>query len=257
MANRLLCIFAHPDDESYGPAGGIRKTAREGGLVRVVCATRGEAGSIGISKSYSPHNLGRVRQAEMLLAARVLEVETVFLGFPDRHVPEVPEAVALPLIVREIRLFRPQAILAFHPNGISGHPDHKAMTGLARAAFDAAADPAFPVSGTGIPAEPWAAGRLWYYALTRSRARAVEHFRSIEFIEETDVDLTLDVSGEVARKHEACLAHGTQRGFYQQLMGASEGIDRYWAVEHYALGAWSGVRPESPLTGFFAPEAGP
>jgi LmbE family N-acetylglucosaminyl deacetylase len=248
-----MCAFAHPDDESYGPAATIREVSgRIDGRVRLVIATRGEAGSLGISKQYSPGELARVRQFEMLKAARILEAEVVFLGYPDRHVPDVGEARAVGDLVREIRQFRPHVIVTFHPNGISGHEDHKAMTRYATAAFHAAADPAFKVSngnGGREAEEPWLTSRLFYYGFAKSRARAIEHVRSLQTIDDAEVDLTIDATPHVARKQAACLAHGTQITLYEQLRQAIGGLDLFWSREHHVLGAWTGDRPETPISG--------
>ena len=43
---RLLAIFAHPDDESLACGGTLARCADAGVEVTLVCATRGEAGSI-------------------------------------------------------------------------------------------------------------------------------------------------------------------------------------------------------------------
>ena len=42
----LLGIFAHPDDETFGPGGTLAKYAREGVDVHVAIATDGAAGSV-------------------------------------------------------------------------------------------------------------------------------------------------------------------------------------------------------------------
>ena len=38
----LVCIFAHPDDEAFGPAGSIAKFASERD-VYIICVTNGDA----------------------------------------------------------------------------------------------------------------------------------------------------------------------------------------------------------------------
>jgi LmbE family N-acetylglucosaminyl deacetylase len=197
-----------------------------------------------------PHDLGRIRQGELFQAAGILNSEVVVHGFPDKRVEEVDPALAVELLVDEIRAFRPHVLLAFHPNGISAHPDHKAMTRHARAAFDASGDSGFRPR-TGRPGhEPWQPDRLYYYSLTKSRAEAVQHFRTIQSVDDSEVDLALDVSAEVPRKHAACMAHGTQLEFYYQLQSALGGIDRFWSVEHHIVGAQSGRRPDR-LTDLF------
>jgi LmbE family N-acetylglucosaminyl deacetylase len=51
---RLLCVFAHPDDECLGPGGAIAQCVLKGVEVFVTTFTAGEAGSIGISRSLAP-----------------------------------------------------------------------------------------------------------------------------------------------------------------------------------------------------------
>ena len=47
---RLLCVFAHPDDESMGMGGTLAKYAAEGVETHLVCATRGERGWFGTAE---------------------------------------------------------------------------------------------------------------------------------------------------------------------------------------------------------------
>lgn len=236
MLGRLLAIFAHPDDESYGPAGTIVEAASLGCGVRVITATRGEAGSLGISRQYEPHHLARIRQAELLEAARILGAEAVVLGWADKGVAAVDPEVATAVLVREIRQFRPDSILTFHPNGLSGHPDHIAITGFAIPAFQLAADAAWrPEVG-----RAWTTPRLWYYAIPESKARAVAHFRELRAIPDADVSETLDVSRHVVRKETACMAHVTQREFLRQLQDARGGLPAFWGAEHLVLAGREG-----------------
>jgi len=228
MFGRLLAIFAHPDDESYGPAGTLVEATRSGQAVRVVIATRGEAGSLGISKQYEPHELARIRQKELHDAAAILGVESLILGWPDKGVNAVDPDSAVATLVREIRLFRPDSLLTFHPNGLSGHPDHIAMTGLALAAERASADPSFrPELGAA-----WATPDHWHYAIPESKALAVSHFRQMRAVPDNAVDEMLDVSRFTTRKEQACLAHVTQRDFHRQLLDARGGLHEFWSREH-------------------------
>lgn len=42
MKNKLVCVFAHPDDEAFGPGGTIAKFSKTH-AVYILCITRGEA----------------------------------------------------------------------------------------------------------------------------------------------------------------------------------------------------------------------
>ena len=239
MLGRLLAIFAHPDDESYGPAGTIVEARARGGAVRVITATRGEAGSLGISKQYEPHELARIRQGELSAAARVMDFDSVVLGWPDKGVGAVDHGVAIGTLVRDIRLFRPDSLLTFHPNGLSGHPDHIATTALVMEAEGLSARPDWrPELG-----EAWTVGRHWHYAIPESKAAQVAHFRRIHAVPDSDVDETLDVSPHTFRKESACLAHVTQRAFLDQLRGARGGIHDFWGLEHLVRAGQNGTAP--------------
>ena len=74
-SKRLMFVFPHPDDESFGPGGSIAKYAREGVAVHYVCATRGEVGSVEpeMLKPYehlpADQRLGALRGQELRCAA--------------------------------------------------------------------------------------------------------------------------------------------------------------------------------------------
>src|SRR5438552_16521165 len=100
MANKLklMCILAHPDDESLGMGGILAKYAAEGIETYLVTATRGERGWFG-SESDNPglEALGRMREAELFAAADVLGIRRVnFLDYIDGELDQADptEAVA-------------------------------------------------------------------------------------------------------------------------------------------------------------------
>jgi LmbE family N-acetylglucosaminyl deacetylase len=41
---KLLAVFAHPDDEAFGPGGTLARYAYQGVEIHLLCATRGEGG---------------------------------------------------------------------------------------------------------------------------------------------------------------------------------------------------------------------
>ena len=68
---RLMCVLAHPDDESLGTGGTLAKCAAEGVATYLVTATRGELGRFGDSKERpGPDIVGKAREAELLAAAK-------------------------------------------------------------------------------------------------------------------------------------------------------------------------------------------
>ena len=109
---RLLGVMAHPDDESLGFGGSLAKYAAEGMETFLVTATRGEAGRFGAAgKGHDPEEVGRVREAELRAAAKVLGVSEVsVLGWPDGGLDRVPAATAIREMVSHIRRIRPDVV---------------------------------------------------------------------------------------------------------------------------------------------------
>lgn len=159
---RLLGVMAHPDDESLGFGGALAKYGTEGVETFLVTATRGEAGRFfGVGKGHDPAEVGRVREQELRVAAKVLGVSEVsVLGWPDGGVDRVPTENAIREIVSHIRRIRPDVVVTFGPEGAYGHPDHIAVSQFAMAAAVCAADPAYSVGGSA----PHRVAKFYYMA---------------------------------------------------------------------------------------------
>jgi len=180
---RLMCVHAHPDDESSKGAATMARYSREGVDVLVVTLTDGSRGSILNPAMDRPEVLAditNVRAAEMDRAREILGVRQVFLGFVDSGLPEGDPLPPLPegcfglgdleeqarALVRVIREHRPHVMTTYDENGGYPHPDHIRCHEVSVAAFEAAGDPdRFPDAG-----EPWQPLKL-YYNLTFHRSR--------------------------------------------------------------------------------------
>jgi LmbE family N-acetylglucosaminyl deacetylase len=139
---RLMCVLAHPDDESLGTGGALAKYATEGVATYVVTATRGERGRFD-DKGTKPglEVVGRTREAELHAAARELGVREVsLLGYMDGELDSADSVEAAEKIAAHIRRVRPQVVVTFDPFGAYGHPDHIAISQFTAAAVTRAAD---------------------------------------------------------------------------------------------------------------------
>lgn len=149
MSQTLLVIFAHPDDESFGPGGTLAKYAAEGIAVHLICATRGEAGESDLADLGACEDLARRREQELRRAADILGLTEVhLLGYYDSGMAgspanQHPRALvqADPDVLAEqvadlMRRLRPQVVLTFDPFGGYGHPDHIALHRATVAAFE-------------------------------------------------------------------------------------------------------------------------
>ncbi|NOZ05366.1 MAG: hypothetical protein GXP41_03290 [Chloroflexi bacterium] len=174
---KLLAVFAHPDDESFGTGGTLAHYAAQGVHTGLVCATRGEVGEISDPALATRETLAQVREDELRCAAQTLGVGELFVldyrdsGMAGTSENEDPRSLVraaseqvVGRLVGIIRKFRPQVVITFEPNGGYGHPDHIAIHRHTVAAFHAAGDPSqYPDQGT-----PWQAERLMYTAIPRS-----------------------------------------------------------------------------------------
>ncbi len=138
-----MAIVAHPDDIEFSCVGTLARWARAGCRVCYVLCTSGDVGIAepGMTRSRA----AEIREAESLTAAGVAGVsDVVFLREPDGML--VPTLELRKKLVREIRRFRPEAVITGDPTIVwSGedyinHPDH-------RAAAQAALDAVFPAAG--------------------------------------------------------------------------------------------------------------
>ena len=135
----LLAVFAHPDDESIMMGGTLAFYARRGVEVHVLCATRGEWGSISDSSLASRENLGAVREIELQNACEILGANLLgFLDCPDGNVNETNWRETEEKIVKAIRRTRPQVVVTFGPDGFYWHPDHIAIGSITTQAFASA-----------------------------------------------------------------------------------------------------------------------
>jgi LmbE family N-acetylglucosaminyl deacetylase len=66
---KLMCVLAHPDDESLGFGGTLARYGAEGVETQLVIATRGQAGWSSPDPRPDPDEIGRIRAAELRAAA--------------------------------------------------------------------------------------------------------------------------------------------------------------------------------------------
>jgi LmbE family N-acetylglucosaminyl deacetylase len=121
----ILAVFAHPDDESLSCGGTLARLADAGARVVLLCASRGESGSVSDPLLVAASDLGRVRSEELREAARTLGIADVLIfDHPDGELrwEDVPELHAE--IVSAIRQYRPDGVITFAEDGLYWHLDH-------------------------------------------------------------------------------------------------------------------------------------
>lgn len=163
---KLMCILAHPDDESLATGGILARYAAEGIETYLLAATRGERGWFGDPAEYpGPKALGRLREAELRAAAARLGLrEVAFLDYQDGDLDQASPTEVIGKLVTHLRRVRPQVVVTFDPNGVYGHPDHIAISQFTQAAVVAAADPGYGQAELQLPHR---VSKLYYRIFTR------------------------------------------------------------------------------------------
>jgi LmbE family N-acetylglucosaminyl deacetylase len=126
MSHRtLLGVWAHPDDEAYTSAGLMAEFRRRGDRVVVVTATLGEHGT-GDPKRWPPRRLAALRYTELRNSLATLGVDELhILGYEDG---DCAAHDGTDVIARHITAVEPDVIVTFGLEGMTGHPDHRAVS---------------------------------------------------------------------------------------------------------------------------------
>jgi LmbE family N-acetylglucosaminyl deacetylase len=140
MPPRVACVVAHPDDDTYGAGGSLALHAGAGLELVVAMTTSGEAGLIADATLATRETLGRVREEEDRAAWRALGLDPTihFLRHPDGGVAAVPREQLVAEYLSILQEARPDVVITFGPDGVTGHADHVGVGAAATAAFHAA-----------------------------------------------------------------------------------------------------------------------
>jgi LmbE family N-acetylglucosaminyl deacetylase len=136
----ILGVWAHPDDDIYLSAGLMALGVERGERVVDVTATRGEGGSLD-EERWPPSSMADVRTKELLRSLEILGVEEHrFLEGPVDVDMQTPLDEVGATQVREIVAdVRPDTVLTFGPDGMTGHEGHKSVCRWVTDAFHEAA----------------------------------------------------------------------------------------------------------------------
>jgi LmbE family N-acetylglucosaminyl deacetylase len=134
VPGRLAVVVAHPDDDTYACAATVARHAADPRFRFVlVHATSGEAGEISDPSLATRETLGAVREAEDRRSWITLGREPDrhdWLRYPDGGLASVPFEDLVGAIESILSEERPDVVLTFGLDGITGHPDH-IVTGAA------------------------------------------------------------------------------------------------------------------------------
>lgn len=128
MKKIIFGIFAHPDDEAFGPAGALLMATKSGAELHLITLTSGQNGA-------NPDNapdLGKRRIDEWNRAADLLGAfSRTHLGFTDGKLGNIVMLQAVEKIDRIVdQIVNSHQIpveiefMTLDPNGLTGHIDH-------------------------------------------------------------------------------------------------------------------------------------
>lgn len=242
----ILGVWAHPDDEAYLSANLMAAARDAGQRVVVATATFGEHGTPD-PDAWPPQRLAQVRAHELTASLAVLGVtEHHWLGFADGGCADADSA-GIDAVAELIADVQPATIVTFGPDGMTGHPDHRAVSRWTTAAWRAAGCPGRLLYATVTPGfhAEWQAVNdrigLWLYGPG-------------PVTDADDLALVVRADGHALdRKLVALRAQATQTSGLIETLG-EDTYRRWWATEMF-VAAPPVESAEPPRTGAHPTEA--
>lgn len=231
-------MFAHPDDESLSCGGTLARLSDGGARVVLLCASRGERGSV--TGPAFDDSLGRNRTRELAAAAGVLGISDILqLDHPDGELRWAGVAELHAHIVMAIQYYAPAAVITFGDDGLYWHQDH---IGVYERTFTAVRS-----LGAGAPA-------LYHVTMPPDALRGVEDLATSRGWVRPACGLwsltpdafgdaakpptfTVVVNNWVSRKLDAIRCHRSQEGLGHPFDKVTSDEARRWlGIEHFHRG---------------------
>jgi LmbE family N-acetylglucosaminyl deacetylase len=247
----MMVVVAHPGDEAFGFGGAIASAAAEGAYVVVVCVTRGWYDSRLAEKSPAPggknrdvkldaltwRNLDTVREDELRRSVAVLGVRVVrMLDYVEGDLDRADFDHLVGRIVEPIRMHRPEVILSFGPDGVTGDTDHVVLSRAVRAAYDRAARPLAYEDDIEEDQVAWRAAKLYQLVVPPSAVGLLGERAPAEYGSAAAPTVSLELGDLAALKLAAISRHVSQTGSAGPFHDwGTEARDAFLATEQYRL----------------------
>ena len=244
----LLFVGAHPDDDIFGIGPSVALHAADPDLrLCVVLATDGEAGEIAADSDVRPGDLAAARRREMMdgwTALGRLPDRSEWFGLADGRLVDHPFEDLVERIATVLAEERPDVVVTFGPDGITGHPDHitvwRATTEAVRRLVDQGAAPRRLLYGA-IPQswiERWNVARA-SYGLDPWSPDLPFHIRGVP---DDTIGIDVDTAAVAAQVIAGVRAHKTQWSY--RTMSSDTALTDSFQRQHFVV-AW----PPAPLAG--------
>lgn len=180
---KILYIFPHPDDESFGPAHAISKQRRQGHEVYLLTLTKGGATKQRHKYGYTIEEMGEVRYKEMLEVAKVLDLNNMtVLDMPDSGLKEIDPREIEKVVREEIEKVKPEVLVTYAVHGISGFHDHLVSHAVVKRVYE-------ELKGNASYLK-----RLAFFTVTEEDAKKVEVFK-LNFSKPEEIDCVIETDG--------------------------------------------------------------
>jgi LmbE family N-acetylglucosaminyl deacetylase len=133
---KILYIFPHPDDESFGPAAVIHQQRNQGHEVYLLTLTKGGATRQRHKLGLTVDEMGEVRYREMLDVERTLGLSGMtVLDYPDSGLKELDPRILEQAVRGHVSQIKPEIIITYPVHGISGFHDHLVTHAVVKRVF--------------------------------------------------------------------------------------------------------------------------
>jgi len=190
----ILAVFAHPDDDVFGPSGMIMTLCQKGNQVFEIFITNGDAGT-NQKTGKKEKDLGEKRKKEAQKSAFFMGVKEVFfLGFADGFLSNNLYHDVSEKIKKIAGKINPSVFLTYEPRGLSGHVDHF-FTSMV-------------VSFVALKLKK----KVFYYCLSKKQREFIKDYFIFfpEGYDESEIDLKLNIEKYREKKEKLIKIHQTQ-----------------------------------------------
>jgi len=133
---KILYIFPHPDDESFGPAPAMSAQLRQGHHVYLLTLTKGEATKQRHRLKVDKEQMGEIRFKEMQCVEKVLGLSGMtVLDLPDNELKDMDPADIEDKIEDHIKSLKPDILISYAVHGVSGFHDHLVCHAVVKSVF--------------------------------------------------------------------------------------------------------------------------
>jgi LmbE family N-acetylglucosaminyl deacetylase len=220
----MVSVWAHPDDEAFGPSGLVRQLHDQGVRNVIITATRGEHGNLGEPPRATRHTLADIRTAELGAACEIMGVDRLELwSYPDGGLSVVDTNELRNRIGEILNQEKPHVVLTFGPDGVYGHPDHIAIHVAATQAFA-------QYLALHSHEEPPC---LYYVTFAPDAVRSENSAGSDDAPDPLPATTRIDVSGYAEIKQRALQAHATQHLDWSKFLDRAEWFNTVYLHRAY------------------------